>query len=181
VSQQYSLLKGSKSGRALRTSYGAAAIGSKCIVTATAFMTEEAWVQATPSVIKGLRSSDPIIQANPQWWVLGVFYGHGPHMMSLPASMQLLCYDWKILSLKQEGNSSHVNQAHNKFVAPANKSAKVESLVMLWGCTIANKGVVDQWGLIHVGLVAIRALKAGTCTNSFKARNMDPLTSVCFP
>jgi hypothetical protein len=75
----------------------------------TAFMTEEAWVQATPSVIKGLRSSDPIVQANPQWWVLEVFDGYGPHTMSLPA-MQLR-YDSKILSLKEEGDSSHVNQA----------------------------------------------------------------------
>ncbi len=73
-----------------------AAIGSKCIMTATAFMTEEAWVQATPSVIKGLGSSDPIVQANPQWWVLEVFNGHGgPHTMSLPALQ--LCYDNNIL------------------------------------------------------------------------------------
>jgi hypothetical protein len=46
---------------------------------------------------------------------------------------------------------------------------------------LVNKGVVDQWGLIHVGLFAIQALKAGTWTNSFKACNMDPLTSICFP
>jgi hypothetical protein len=156
-----------------------AAIGSKCIMTATAFMTEEAWVQATPSVIKGLRSSDPIVQANPQWWVLEVFDGHGPHTMSLPA-MQLR-YDSKILSLKEEGDSSQVNQAYDKFVAPADKSAKDESLAMLRGCTLVNKGVVDQWGLVHVGLFAIRALKAGTWTNSFQACNMDPLTSLSFP
>jgi hypothetical protein len=77
-----------------------AAIGSKCIMTATVFMTEEAWVQATPCVIKGLHSSDPIVQANPQWWVLEVFDGHGPHTMSLSA-MQLR-YDSKILSLKEK-------------------------------------------------------------------------------
>jgi hypothetical protein len=132
-------------------------------------------VQATPSIIKDLRSSDPIVQANPQWWVLEVFDGHGPHTMSLPA-MQLR-YDSKIQLLKEEGNSSHVNQAYDKFVAPANKSAKDESLAMLWGYTLVNKGVVDQWGLIHVGLFVIRALKAGTWTNSFKACNIDPLTT----
>jgi hypothetical protein len=112
-----------------------AAIGSKCIMTAATFMTQGAWVQATPSsVIKGLHSSDPIVQANPQWRVLEVFDGHGPHMMSLPA-MQL-CYDSKILSLKEEGDSSHVNQAYDKFVAPANKNAKNESLAMLRGCEL---------------------------------------------
>jgi hypothetical protein len=156
-----------------------AAIGSTCIMTATAFMTEEAWVQATPSVIKGFLSSDPVVQANPQWCILELFDGHGPLTMSLPA-MQL-CYDSKILLLKEEGDSSHVNQAYGKFVAPANKNAKNESLAMLRGCTLVNKGVVDQWGLIHVGLFAIQALKARAWTNSFKACNMDPLTSICFP
>jgi hypothetical protein len=140
-----------------------AAIGSTCIMTATAFMTEEAWVQATPSVIKGLRSSDPIVKANPQWWVLEVFDGHGPHTMSLPA-MQLR-YDSKILSLKEEGDSSHVNQAYDKFVAPADKSAKDESLAMLRGCTLVNKGVVDQWGLVHVGLFAIKSLPFSSFTS----------------
>jgi hypothetical protein len=125
-----------------------AAIGLKYVMMATVFMTEEAWVLATPLVIKGLCSSDPIVQANLQWWVLEVFNGHGPHLMSLPA-MQL-CYDSKILSLKEEGDSSHVNQAYGKFVAPADKSAKIKSLVMLRGRKLVNKGVVDQWGLIHV-------------------------------
>jgi hypothetical protein len=64
---------------------------------ATAFMTEETWVQVTSSISRGLRSSDPIVQANPQWWVLEVFDGHGPHTMSLPA-MQLR-YDSKIFAL----------------------------------------------------------------------------------
>jgi hypothetical protein len=99
--------------------------------------------------------------------------------MSLPV-MQLR-YDSKILLLKEEGVSSHVNQAYNKFVAPANKSAKNESLGMLWGCTLVNKGVVDQWDLIHVDLFVILASEAGTWTNSFKACNTDPPTSVCFP
>jgi hypothetical protein len=148
-------------------------------MTVTLFMTEEVWVQATPSVIKGLGSSDPIVQANPQLWVLEVFNGHGgPHTMSLPA-MQL-CYDSKILSLKEEGHSSHVNQAYDKFVAPANKNAKYESIANALGCTLVKEGAVDQWGLIHVGLFALSALKAGTSTNSFKACNMDPLTSICF-
>jgi hypothetical protein len=146
---------------------------------AKAFMTEEVWVQATPSIIKGLRSTDPIVQVNHQWWVLEVFDGNGPHMMSLPA-MQL-CYDCKILSSKEEGDSSHVNQAFVKLVAPANKSVKKESLAMLWGCTLGNKWVVDQQCIIHVGMFVIQALrKAGTRTNSIKSCNIDPPKSIPF-
>jgi hypothetical protein len=53
--------------------------GSTIIMTPTAFVTEEAWEEMTPFVIEGIRSID-IVKANPQWWVLEVFDGFGPHV-----------------------------------------------------------------------------------------------------
>ena len=66
-------------------------------------------------------------------------------------------FDNKIMSLKEEDDSSHVNQAYDKFVAVSDKAAKAENLGMLRGNIYINKGVVCQWGMIHVGLYAIRA------------------------
>jgi hypothetical protein len=97
------------------------------IMTPTAFVTKEAWEEMTPFVIKGIRSID-IVKANPQWWVLEVFDRFGPHVSSYKAmKMQ---YDNKILSLKEEGDSSHCNQAYDKFVALYDK------LLKLWHCYI---------------------------------------------
>jgi hypothetical protein len=55
------------------------------------------------------------IRDNPQWWVIKAFNGFGPHTLSYYAMKHR--YDNKILSLKEEGDSSHVNQAYGKFVA----------------------------------------------------------------
>ena len=82
-----------------------------------------------------------------------MFDGFGPHTSSL-SSMQIR-FDNKILSLKEEGDSSHVNQAYDKFVAVSDKAAKAESLGMLRSNIYINKCVVCQWGMIQVGLYAI--------------------------
>ena len=90
-------------------------------------------------------------------------------------------FDNKILSLKKEGDSSNVNQSYDKFVAVSEKSEKAESLGMLRGNIYISKGVVCQWGMIHVVLYAIWATLPETWTNSFHACNMDPRTSLSFP
>jgi hypothetical protein len=62
------------------------AIGSTIIMNPTDFMTEEAWEEATPHIVKGLRNADPVVVANPQWWMLKVFDCFGPHTSSLKAT-----------------------------------------------------------------------------------------------
>ena len=60
-----------------------------------------------------------IRRENPQWWVMEIFDGFGAHTLS-PTAMQLRL-DSKILSLKEEADSSHVNQGYDKFVAKSDK------------------------------------------------------------
>eukprot|EP00978_Attheya_sp_CCMP212_P031727 scaffold120920_cov35-Attheya_sp.AAC.1 len=148
--------------------------GSTIIMTPTAFVTEEAWEEMTPFVIKGIRSID-IIKANPQWWVLEVFDGFGLHVSSYKAMKDR--YDNKILSLKEEGDSSHVNQAYDKFVAKSDKSLKRMALALLRNSTYK---VVDQWSLVHVCLFIVRGTRPETWTTSFQACNMDPRVSIPF-
>jgi hypothetical protein len=66
--------------------YGAAK-GSTLIMTPTAYMTEDAWLAMTPSLIAGINAM-PYIADNPQWKKLEVLDGFGPHTSSLQA-MQL--------------------------------------------------------------------------------------------
>jgi hypothetical protein len=51
---------------------------------------------------------------------------------------------------------------------------------MLWSATYLNRGVVDQWGLIHAGLYTIRETKRETWIQSFKACNLHPVTHMEF-
>jgi hypothetical protein len=121
-------------------------------------------VQATPSVIKGLCSSDPNVQANPQWWVLEVFDGHGPHTMSMPA-MQL-CYDSKILPLQEEGDSSHVNQPTTSLLLMPTKVWRMNALQCFAGARLWTKVLLTSveshscWSVCHL---------------SFESWNMDQL------
>jgi hypothetical protein len=155
-----------------------AAVGSTIIMTETAYMTTDAWEEMTPSVCKGLRNMNQYVAANPQWFMLEIFDGFGAHLASLPAMEQR--FQSKILSLKEEGDSSHVNQAYDKFVAKSDKRSKDEGIAMLRGTMSATKGVVDQWGMVHVGLYAVRDTKRDIWTRSFDACNLDPRTRVSF-
>ena len=156
-----------------------AAPGSTVLMTQNAFMTIEAWEAMTPKLCAGLRKINAIVEANTQWWMLEIFDGFGAHLASLDAAQ--VRRDHKILSLKEEADSSHANQAYDRMVAKTDKMAKTESLGMMRsGIKFVNKGVVDQWGLVHVGMFAIRSTKRDTWTISFHACNLDPRTRVSF-
>ena len=44
-----------------------------------AFMTEEAWIDATPAVVRGLRIYDPVDSVNPKWLNTEIVDGFGLH------------------------------------------------------------------------------------------------------
>ncbi len=98
-----------------------AAPGSTIIMTENAYMTNDAWEEMAPNIVKGIRQM-PVVRDNPQWWVLEVFDGFGSHLTGLRAMK--LRDENKILSLKEEGDSSHVNQAYDRFVARSHKAVE---------------------------------------------------------
>ncbi len=151
--------------------------GSSIIMTENAFMTDEAWETMAPLATEGIRGM-PFIKDNPQWWVLEVFDGFGSHTSGFRALEVRM--NRKILSLKEEADSSHVNQAYDKFVAKSDKATEVRTLSYLRTAKQLNRGVVDQWGLVHVGLAAVRETKPETWTASFQACNMDPRNQLSF-
>ena len=151
--------------------------GSSIIMTENAFMTDEAWERMAPLAVEGIRSM-PFIADNPQWWVLEVFDGFGSHTSGFRA-LEIRSNN-KIISLKEEADSSHINQAYDKFVAKSDKATEVRTLSYLRTAKQVNRGVVDQWGLVHVGLAAVRETKPETWTASFQACNMDPRNQLTF-
>ena len=94
----------------------------------------------------------PVVRDMPDWWVCKIIDGFGPHVSSEEA-MQVY-YAHKILLLKEEGDSSHVNQSYDQKVAKDDKSNMRSSLAYLRTTSTVTKNVVDGWQLIHVGLAA---------------------------
>ena len=82
--------------------------------------------------------------------------------------------------MKEEGNTSHVYQAYNKIVAKSNKISQSYSVGVQQECKYYNRGVVDQWGLIHSGLMVVRKVNKSTWTNLLAAFNIEPCTQVDF-
>ena len=80
--------------------------GSTIIMNPTAFIIEEAWKKMMPSIVKVLCTM-PNVKENPQWWMLEIFDGFGPHLSSL-AAMEIR-HNNNTISMKEEGKSSYDN------------------------------------------------------------------------
>jgi len=87
-------------------------------------------------------------------------------------------YDAKIICLKEEADSSSINQAYDKFTAKEDKRIQRKTLPYVRAMEI----VVDQWGLVHCGLAAVRHTKENPdiWIKSFRAVNLDPTCSIPF-
>ena len=147
-----------------------AAPGSTIVMTPTGYMTEDGWVRMAPFMAKGIRSMK-VICDNPDWWVVKILDGFGPHTSSLEA-MQVFS-DAKIIILKEEGDTSHVCQAYDQECAKADKRSMRTSLALLRQTTQLTKGVIDAWQLVNVALAAVRELEASTWIASFKKVSSD--------
>jgi hypothetical protein len=86
----------------------------------------------------------------------------------------------KTLSLKEEGDKSHVCQAYDKHVTKYDKAAKYLSLSFLrTGLKVYNL-LIDQCCLVQAGMFAVRDTTREFWTHSFDSCNLDPRTGVSF-
>ena len=152
--------------------------GSCIQMTEKAFMTEEAWLAMSPDIVKGYRAM-PFIEWNPQWWVVEILDGFGAHLNNYEALKMRA--DAKIISIKEEGDSSSINQAYDKQVARSDKQQQRKNLGYLRQLKGQNR-FVDQWSLVHVGMAAVRYTKEHPelWVNSFIAVNLHPRHMLSF-
>ena len=121
----------------------------------------------------------PVICDNPEWWVIKIIDGFGPHTSSVEA-MKIYAKH-KILPVKEEGDTSHVCQAYDQKVAKDDKSTMRGCLAFLRKTTDLLRNNVDGWDLVHVGLAAVRELEPESWVSSFKRVNLNPHERVAFP
>ena len=82
-------------------------------------MTEEAWVEMAEATAEGIRAM-PVICDNPDWWVVKIIDGFGPHTC-YPEAMEIYAKQ-NYLLVKEEGDTSRVFQAHDQKVAKDDKA-----------------------------------------------------------
>ena len=113
----------------------------------------------------------PFVRDNLEWYVLEIFNGFGAHLNNYDALKMRL--DARNICVKKEGDSSSVNQDHDKFVAESDTREHRLTLGMLRGIQWANN-IFNQWKMVHCGLSAVRATTANpdVWINSFKAVNL---------
>jgi hypothetical protein len=117
----YFLLKGTQSKKSFNDAYlmrFGMKPGSTIIMTKNAYMTDDAWLQVSKKIVEGYRLL-PYIKENPQWHVCKLLDGFKSHENFLEAHK--LRANASIISLKEESNSSHVNQGYDQMVAKNNK------------------------------------------------------------
>ena len=85
----------------------------------------------------------PSIYHNPDWWVLEVMDRFGTHLISEEANT--LCFKSKIISLKEEVDSSSTNQAYDKYISKKDKCIQLKNLSFFresrqWNSNITDNG-----------------------------------------
>jgi len=118
--------------------------GSSIIVSPLAYVTDEAWLELVPGFCKGIRDM-PVVRDNPDWWMTLTCDGFSSHLLD---ETQKIFSDHKIMVLKEEGDSSHVNQAYDQTVARQDK-AHMRHNIQLVRRPLGNKKI-DQWTLISI-------------------------------
>ena len=88
-------------------------------------MTDEKWIKAYEAIVRCYRQM-PYIKDNSDWWVCEILEGFKSHENVLGA--YTLRRDKKIKSVKDESNTSHVNQAYDQPVAKSDKKIAAEAL-----------------------------------------------------
>ena len=106
--------------------------------------------------------------------------GFNAHIFNHEANVDR--FDKKVLSLKEEGDSSHINQAYDRLVARSDKAVNREALIWMQRDKVSNAHTIDQWDLLSCGLATVRHTRDNPSiwSNSFKATNTKPTDMVDF-
>jgi hypothetical protein len=88
---------------------------------------------------------------------LDIFDGFSAHHVSHKSNHESV--DANILSLKEEGVTSHVWQAYDKHVIKGDKAAKARSPSFTRSRFCVTKTIIDQWSLVNIGMYAVRDTK----------------------
>ena len=146
--------------------------GSFVHPTPNAYMTTEAWREICPKLCEGIRNL-PVVMDHPEWWFLLSLDGFGAHLD--PETLEMFA-KYRILIVKEEGDTSQMCQAYDQHVAKTDKRFTRE---MLDGFKFNVSNNVDQWELILVANAAFNETsKTNSWHTSFIKVNMCPSKAI---
>jgi hypothetical protein len=106
---------------------------------------------------------------HPDFWVALSLDGVGSHLGAEPL---LVFAEYKILVIKEEGDTSQVSQAYDQMVARADKR-KFRELIDVY--KVHQKGVLNQWAMILIVNQALNEVaKTNAWPTSFERVNLKP-------
>ena len=149
--------------------------GSCVIMTPNAYMTTEAWQKGCPILCKGIRQMEGI-RGHDDKWVVFSLDGFGSHLD--PESLQVF-NEYKILVIKEEGDTSQVSQAYDQIVAKQDKRWVRQFLDAV---KLVRRDVISQWTLIAIVNAGINEVEKDNDAwrKSFIRVNMCPSKRVPF-
>ena len=142
-------------------------VGSHCHPTPNAYFTDDAWLELSTIIAKGIHEM-PVVRDHPDWWVyfsLDVFGSH----VNLDAANENFT-KIKIWIVKEEADTSQTCQEYDRLKAKKDKS-HMRPLVDI---VASNCGFINQWQLIAICLQALKKGKPSDWIVSFKTVNMHP-------
>ena len=147
--------------------------GSSVVMTPNAFMTQDAWSIIVPKLIVGIGQM-PHIKDHPHFCKFMSLDGFKVHVNSAVDLQRF--YDARFMIAKEEADNSHVVQPFDRHPARADKACMRDLLGLLRSSTGITRGVVCQYGLVQVGLGALRHCKEhpDLWEGSFKLCNLHP-------
>ena len=148
--------------------------GSYIAMSDNAYMTDTVWLEIVPKLCHGIRKM-PVIVDHPNWWCTFTLDGFGSHVNVNEAHG--IFAQHKILIIKEEGNSSHVNQAYDQLTAKADKRLLNVNLIRIK----KNLGqMMSQWHLIKIAADAQAKVSSNVWINSFVRVNLHPKYRLSF-
>jgi len=147
--------------------------GSQVIMSPSAYMTDEAYLALVPEFAKGIRSME-VIKDHPDWWMTITCDGFGSHIID---KANELFAKHKIQIVKEEGDTSQVNQSYDQNVAKKDKCYMRANLELIRR-KLGKK--VDQWSLIALAINAQLKVSKADWQGSHARVNTQPSTRVGF-
>ena len=141
--------------------------GSKVICTPTAYLTDDAWLEAVPEICNGIRHMEGI-KEHKDWWVCLSCDGFGSHLF---AEAYPILTKYLIMFLLEDGDTSQTNQAFDQMKAKEDKR-NIRSLLDTQRRT--SKLMNDQWTLIYACMAALQNSTSQAWIDSFKRVNLHP-------
>jgi hypothetical protein len=117
--------------------------GSRVFMSPSAYMTDKVWKEIVPHLCRAIRDTE-VVRDHTDRWLKITMDGHASHLV---ADVLHIFLEHKIFLVKEEGDTSQVNQPHDQFVTK-NDKLNVRSLLDLIRHQV--KRMLSQWDLIAI-------------------------------